>query len=272
MIVPILLITAIGLIFGVILSIAADKFKVKVDKKLEKIIELLPGANCGACGYVGCEAYAEAISKNPDLFGSCRVMSNEGAGEIAEILGVSAKESIPQVAQVRCGGGCKDKYEYKGIETCNAASQVVNGFKMCDYGCLGFGDCVEKCPFNAMFINERGVAEVDERRCTGCGTCVSVCPRNLITLVKRTCKVFVQCNSKDKGGFVRKNCETGCIGCKRCEKACDAHGAHAITIVDNLAIIDPDKCDNCYDCVSVCPQKTIVRINQPEAKIEEVVA
>ena len=260
MIVPILSIALIGLIFGVILSIAADKFKVKVDKKLEKIIELLPGSNCGACGYAGCEAYAEAMSKDPDLFGACRLLSSEGADEIAEILGVSAKETIPEVAQVKCGGGCKDKYEYRGIETCSAASQVVNGFKMCDYGCLGLGDCVEKCPFDAMSINKNGVVEIDEKLCTGCGTCISVCPRNILVLVPRTSKVFVKCDSKDKGGFVRKNCETGCIGCKRCEKACDAHGAHAITIVDNIAIIDPDKCDNCYDCVSVCPQKTIVKI------------
>ncbi len=261
----------IAIAFGIGLSVAATKFAVQRDERVNKVFELLPHQNCGACGFAGCEAYAEALVEKPDLLGSCRITPNSAAKEIAQILGTEAGANLPMVAQMKCGDGCKPKYEYSGIKTCKAAAQVVNGPLMCDYGCLGFGDCIEKCKFDAMFINELGIVEIDEERCTGCGACVPACPKNLISLFERDYKVMIKCSSKDIGVFVTRNCENGCNACRRCVKACENHGANAITIVDYLAVIDYSKCDSCYDCVAVCPRGgggTIKKINQIKKMVE----
>jgi RnfABCDGE-type electron transport complex B subunit len=265
----------IAIAFGVGLSVAATKFAVERDERVNRVFDLLPHQNCGACGFAGCEAYAEALVEKPDLLGSCRIISSSAAKQIAQLLGTEAGETVPMVAQMKCSDGCKPKYEYKGVKTCKAASQVANGPLMCDYGCLGFGDCIEKCKFDAMFINEKGIVEIDEDRCTGCGACVPVCPKNLIALFERDYKVMVKCSSNDIGVFVTRNCENGCNACRRCVKACENHGANAITIVDYLAVIDYSKCDNCYDCVTVCPRGdggTIKRINQIDQIAEKVEA
>jgi RnfABCDGE-type electron transport complex B subunit len=258
----------IAIAFGIGLSVAATKFAVARDEKVNQVYALLPHQNCGGCGFAGCEAFAEALAEKPDLMGSCRITPNSAAKQIAQLLGTEAAESVSMVAQMRCNDGCKPKYEYNGVKTCEAAAQVVNGPLMCDYGCLGFGDCIEKCKFDAMFINEKGIVEIDEARCTGCGACVPVCPKSLISLFERDYKVMVKCSSKDIGVFVTRNCENGCNACRRCVKACETHGANAISIVDNLAAIDYTKCDNCYDCVAVCPRGdggTIKKINQRQA-------
>jgi RnfABCDGE-type electron transport complex B subunit len=258
--------------FGVGLSVAATRFAVQRNAKVNEVYKLLPHQNCGGCGFAGCEAFAEALAEKPDLMGSCRITPSSAAKQIAQILGTEAGETVSMVAQMKCNDGCKPKYEYTGVKTCKAAAQVVNGPLMCDYGCLGFGDCIERCKFDAMFINEKGIVEIDEERCTGCGACVPVCPKSLLALFERDYKVMVKCSSKDIGVFVTRNCENGCNACRRCVKACDAHGANAISIIDNLATIDYTKCDSCYDCVAVCPRGdggTIKRINQIAEKVEE---
>ncbi|MFQ3674999.1 MAG: RnfABCDGE type electron transport complex subunit B [Endomicrobiia bacterium] len=246
----------VGVIVGFILGFAAEKFKVKSNPKKEKVLEVLPGANCGACGYVGCEMYAENIvEKNVDI-SLCKPGGNEVVEKIAEIIGKDVVEVQRKVAQVLCNGGdrCKDDFVYMGIKKCSYAQKNFSGQKKCKYACLGFGDCVEICPFNAMYINKYGVAEVDILKCTGCGLCVSVCPQKIIKLVGCEYKVHIKCSSKDKGSVVRQICSVGCVGCGVCVKVCPVKD---IQLENNLAIMKYDKCNNCKLCITKCPTKCI---------------
>lgn len=246
-----------GLLFGLILAFASKKFEVETDPKSMSIRELLPGANCGACGYVGCDGYAEAAAQGQAPVDGCPVGGSSTAEKIAEIMGVEVSLGEKKSALVLCQGDCDkafDKYDYQGIYDCTAASMLAGGLKGCVYGCLGFGTCVKVCPFDAIHINDKKIAVVDEQKCKACGMCVTACPKNLIELVPQSSKVRVLCKSTDKGRNVKSNCKIGCIGCQICVKACKFD---AIEFVDNLAKISYDKCVNCMVCAEKCPTGAI---------------
>lgn len=257
-IIPSITLGAIGLFLGLVLAVASVIFKVEVDERIPGITEVLPGANCGGCGYAGCSAYAAAIVNDDADINLCNVGGQASQNAIADIMGVEAGEFIPQVATVRCGGTCdaaKYRFEYDGIHDCAAAALVCGGFKSCTYGCLGLGNCMRVC-INDAITMEAGVAKIDKNKCCGCGSCVLECPRNIIELIPVKKKVAVKCVSKDKGARVREVCSAGCIGCKMCEKACPEG---AISVKDNVAAIDYDKCTGCGLCAEKCPVKCIVK-------------
>lgn len=251
--IPVLICLGVALISGVILTVASKLFGIKEDEKYLQIRDCLPGANCGACGYSGCDGYAKALSTGKcTTANACVPGGDSAAREIASILGVEADDVIEQVAFVACNGNCeasKKKFEYIGRQSCRIANMAYNGDKVCTYSCLGYGDCVAVCPQNAITI-ENGVAKVNVVDCIGCGICTRSCPNGIIKLINRTSSVAVACSSHDKGAVTRKACTNGCIGCGKCEKTCQ-HGA--IKVENNLAVIDYEKCVGCGDCVRACP-------------------
>ena len=252
-----LIVGGTGLFIGVFLGVAGKKFAVKVDPTEEAVLEALPGNNCGGCGFAGCAGLAAAIAKGEAPVNRCPVGGAPVAEKIAALLGKEATETIRTTAFVKCAGTCesaKQAYDYTGIEDCVMANMMQNnGPKGCTYGCLGFGTCVKACPFDAIHI-VNGVAVVDPDACKSCGNCTYVCPRNLIEMVVYDQKHHVQCNSRDKGKDVMSVCSVGCIGCKMCEKVCEAG---AITVTNNIAHIDSEKCTNCGKCAEKCPKKII---------------
>jgi Na+-translocating ferredoxin:NAD+ oxidoreductase RNF subunit RnfB len=252
-----LIVGGTGLLIGVLLGIADKFLAVKKNEQAEKIRELLPGNNCGGCGFPGCDGLAEAISKNEASPSACPVGGEAVAKGIGEILGVSV-DVVRKVAFVKCNGTCEhttNKYEYSGNMTCVDAVYVSgNGPKSCEYGCLGYGSCVSVCDRGAINI-VNGVAVVDKDKCFACGKCVKACPKGLIEIVPYDMNYHVACSSKDKGKDVKSSCKTGCIGCKICERNC---ASGAITVEDNLASIDYDKCTNCGLCATKCPSKIIM--------------
>lgn len=247
-----------GLFIGLFLGFSAEKFKVPVNEKEEAVRGLLPGNNCGGCGYPGCDGLAKAIANGEAAVNACPVGGEEVGNKIAEVMGVSAGDSVKMVAFVKCAGTCekaKTQYEYTGIEDCvMAASAPGGGPKACSYGCTGFGSCVKACPFDAIHV-ENGIAKVDKDACKACGKCITACPKNLIEFVPYEQKHLVQCSSKDKGKDVKAVCSTGCIGCGICAKNCPVE---AVTVENNIAHIDPEKCTNCGICSQKCPVKVIL--------------
>ena len=228
---------AIGLICALILVIAAKFFAVKVDEKEQKIRACLPGANCGACGFTGCDGYAKALAEGSAPANLCVPGGASAAAQLGEVLGVSVEAAARMVAFVHCNGTCdntKPKYDYKGIPTCAGAKLFYGGDGACSSGCLGYGDCAKVCPSGAIY-NNNGVACVDPAKCTGCGMCTKACPSFVIRLVPADAKTVVACSSKDKGAVAVKACKTSCIGCKKCENTCPAG---AIKVEDNFAKID----------------------------------
>ena len=249
---------ALGGIFGIILAYASKVFAVEKDPREEAILGCLPGANCGGCGFPGCSGYAAAVVKGEAPVNKCAAGGAAVAAQIGEIMGVSAGESVKMIAQVQCsGGGCQHlKYDYVGLQDCLAAAKVQGGGPLsCSFGCLGLGSCVSVCPFDAIHVVD-GVAKVDEEKCVACGQCVAICPKHIIQLVPMKTKrhVAITCSSKAKGAEVRNACDNGCIGCSLCAKACPKE---AITVEDNLAKIDYDKCIGCGLCAQKCPRKLI---------------
>ncbi len=248
----------LGVVFAIVLVIAEKAFYVEVDERVTAVRECLPGANCGGCGKAGCDALAEAIVKGEVPVNQCPVGGADAAAKIAEILGVEASTGARQVAFVACQGCkevAKDKFNYYGAKDCKEAAAVMGGEKACEYGCLGYGSCVKACKFGAIKVNEKGIAEVDPEKCTGCGACVAACPKGVVKFVTYGKVVKIACNSKDKGKAVKVNCEVGCISCNACVKNCPFE---AITMENNLPVIDYDKCRECLVCVSKCKQGTIV--------------
>lgn len=248
----------LGLLFGLVLSYASKKFEVKVDERVTKVREVLPGANCGGCGQAGCDAFAEAVVEGGCKVDGCPVGGAAAAEQIGKILGVSVGDMEKKVARVMCGGTtekCKKKFDYIGVEDCTIAGNMFGGPQACSYGCVGMGNCVRACMFDAIVV-EDGVAKVIASKCTACGKCVAACPKKLIELVPVSLEYTVRCSSLDRGNIVRKNCDVGCIGCGRCAKACPEN---AIKLNGTLAKIDPELCKNCGECIKVCPTKSIRR-------------
>jgi len=254
--IPVLTLGFLGVIFGVGLSIASKKLSVHADPRLERIHGLLPGANCGACGGAGCFGFAEALLSGKMSVNACRVAEEKTKEQIASLLGKKLEKKIKQVAVLHCYGGkkVKERFIYEGIEDCIAVNLVLGGQKECVFGCLGFGTCVKVCPFGAISMSDEDLPVIDESKCRACNKCVVVCPKKLFSLIPATGKVYVACSSHDSGKDTRAVCPVGCIACRKCEQVCPADAIH---VIDNLAVIDYNKCTSCAECVKVCPMKTI---------------
>ena len=264
----------IALVAAVILYACAKKFAVKEDPRIGQVSALLPQANCGGCGFPGCSGMASALVKGADagsldgLF--CPVGGQEVMSQVADLLGMAVASTDPMVAVVRCNGTCEHRpriAQYDGLRTCAAMNSTGAGETGCGFGCLGCGDCVAACQFDAIHMNEEtGLPEVDEEKCIACGACTKACPRHIIELRKKGPKgrrVYVQCVNKDKGAVAKKSCEVACIGCGKCQKVCKFD---AITIENNLSYIDFNKCRMCTKCVDECPTGAIVKVNFPVKK------
>ncbi|MGE4319114.1 MAG: RnfABCDGE type electron transport complex subunit B [Deferribacterales bacterium] len=257
MIYAVMTLSVTGFIAGLGLMYASKKFHVEKDERIAEVNGMLPGANCGGCGYPGCMALAEAIVKGKAPVNACPVCSKEETKGIASYLGLSVSSSVRRVARVRCNGGCEngiEKYNYYGPRDCHSVVMLGGGNKVCTYACVGEGSCVKSCAFGAMRMGKDKIPVITPEKCTACGACVKACPRDLITLLPEDKPIVVICRSKDKGPDVKKACKVGCIGCKMCEKKCPVG---AIDVDSFLAVIDPSVCTVCGICVEVCPTHAI---------------
>lgn len=264
----IIVLGVIGLASAVILYFVAQKFKVEEDTRIDAVAELLPGANCGGCGYPGCRGFAEACVKANTLENMlCPVGGLPVMCKVSEVLGHAVCQATPKIAVVRCNGTCTNRprtNKFDGAHNCKIAAQLYAGETNCSHGCYGFGDCVVACQFDAIKVNpETGIPEVDEEKCVACGACVKTCPKKVIELRNKGVKgrrVFVSCVNKDKGAVARKACSAACIGCGKCQKACPFS---AIKVENNLAYIDFELCRSCRKCVNECPIGAIHDVNFP---------
>lgn len=267
---PVVSLGGLGLVFGTLLGYANSKFKIEVDERIPLVRECLPGANCGGCGFAGCDAYAEAVVNGTAPANKCNPGGADAALKISQILGVEAETSEPVVAYVRCKGTpdlAKEKYNYIGLLDCShAAVAPGGGSKACEAGCLGLGSCVKACEFDAIHV-VNGVAVVDEDKCVACGSCVNACPKALIHFVPKKSKVRITCNNKNKGKEVMDACDVGCIGCGICMKNCPKD---AIEIVNNIPVFDYSKCVSCGICANKCPKNSIANLRKPVLKKEAI--
>ena len=250
----VLVLGGLGAVFGVLLTWVAKVFAVPKNPVRDAVREALPGANCGGCGYPGCDGCAEAIASGRAAVTACPVGGSDVARKIGEIMGVAVNETERKVATVICQGGtdrCRVKFKYLGIQDCNAAAIIQDGNKACQYACLGLGNCERVCSFDAIRVNPHTrLVQVDPKKCQSCGRCIDECPRKVLELRPESQLVNMLCRNPEMGKNVSQKCSAGCIGCERCAKACKFD---AITIVNHLPVIDHDKCRSCMVCAEVCP-------------------
>jgi len=255
--IPILIFIGLGLFAGVLLSVFSKAFAVETDERVSQIIEVLPGLNCGVCGFSGCENYANELVNKDVETNRCIPGGDSTSAQISTILGKDFEDVVETIAYVHCGGevpkATNDVFEYYGERTCTACNMYYQGKGTCNYGCIGYGDCVNECAYGAISIIDE-IAVIDPNKCKGCTMCVAACPKKLIEMRDATKKVYVKCNSCDNGKKTINTCKNGCIGCKKCEKNCPTG---AIVVENNLARIDYDKCINCLECAHVCPVECI---------------
>ncbi len=254
--IPILIVAGIGLLAGIILAIASVVMAVPKDEKAEAVLEVLPGANCGACGFSGCSGYAAALSKGEAKVGLCSPGGEECAKACAEVLGVGEVAVEKKTALVHCMGSydmTSDKMNYDGIQSCSASTFLAGGITSCRFGCMGMGDCAAVCPYGAISVCN-GMASIDPAKCKGCSQCVAACPKGLISFVPLKKQAVVRCSNCDKGAQTMKVCKIGCIGCMKCVKSCE-YGA--VKVENFCAKVDPAKCTGCGKCVEACPRHII---------------
>ena len=273
--ISILTLVGLGVASALVLYMASKKFQVFEDPRIDQVEEVLPKSNCGGCGFPGCRAFAEALVKADDISDlKCPVGGSATMTKVSEILGKAVADVKPQLAVVRCNGSCEHRPKlniYDGAMSCTVAAALYGGETGCSYGCLGCGDCVVACKFDAMYMDEAtGLPVVIEENCVACGKCVEACPKNieLRNVGPKSRRIFVSCVNKDKGAVAKKACAVACIGCSKCFKVCPHE---AITMADNLAYIDDDKCKLCRKCVEECPTFSIHELNFPprKKKVEE---
>lgn len=254
---PVGIFVGLGLLAGLLLSIFSKIFAVKTDERVEKVIAALPGLNCGVCGFSGCENYAKEIVNNGAATNRCVPGGDRASKEISDILGTQFEDVAERVAFVSCNGkvpnATHDSYDYQGEPTCAACNMYYRGKGVCDYGCIGYGDCVKQCAYEAISIVDE-VALVNPSRCIGCTMCAKACPKDLIHMRYATQNVYVACSSCNTGKATVQACENGCIACKKCEKTCPNDAIH---VIDNVAVIDYEKCTSCEACAKVCPRHCI---------------
>ncbi|MFC1668206.1 RnfABCDGE type electron transport complex subunit B [Chlamydiota bacterium] len=260
----ILLLGTLGLLFGSGLAYASKKFSVIEDDRIEKLTSILPGANCGVCGFPGCRSLAKSIVSHTSTVNACIPGGSETAEQIAQIMGVETQKMIPQIAIIHCQGGKKEAktcFLYQGIADCIAANNFFGGNKTCTYGCLGFGNCYKVCPFHAIVMTNNRLPVIDPKKCTGCGKCVEVCPKNIISLLPRTEHIYLACSSKDKGKIVKEYCLSGCFGCTLCANP-KVTPSLGVIIKENLPKLDYTKEHDFSGALEKCPTKCFVKIEK----------
>ncbi len=261
---PVVALGGLGLILGLGLAIASKLLAVESDPNIELVRDLLPGANCGGCGFPGCDGFAKAVCAGETQVSKCVALSSDKLNEISSLLGVDAQAAEKMVARVLCQGdsqNCVSQFKYSGISDCRAAAMLAGGPSACAFGCVGLLTCAKVCPFGAITLSSKGIATVNEDICSGCGQCAEACPKNGIVIMPKKNNVYICCRTTEKGKAVAAICKTGCISCSLCTKKCPEG---AIVMKDNLPVIDYDKCTGCGVCVSVCPKGTIAMTDKGE--------
>ncbi len=262
-----LVVGAIGLLAGLLIAVMSRFFGVEEDQTVKAVRACLPGVNCGACGYKGCEDYAAAVAEGKAKPNLCVPGAESTAEELGALLGIEVEPPKDVVAFVHCNGNCEataTKADYVGVTSCKAAAMLYGGPESCRYGCMGLGDCAVACPAGAICMKD-GIAHVDTSRCLGCGLCETICPKQVISMVPQETAVVVMCNNKDKGAEARKACKNACIGCMKCVKTCPHE---AITVTNNLAKIDYTKCVRCGACAASCPTGCLKQVFFPDLSEE----